>query len=139
MMAAVLMLSFAACSQIEAGNTENCIVTIGKSDDFTEAEIQKAVDAVKAKFKKGYGGCTLLSVTYTQTESRDGAARYVHSGGGREAGIMAEDVIYLVSDFKTGEKIEATGFETNTEYDGWSWTVVRTHKGKWCVADWGVC
>ncbi|MCI6771931.1 MAG: DUF4829 domain-containing protein, partial [Oscillospiraceae bacterium] len=97
------------------------------------------VDAVKTKFKKEYGGCTLVSVTYDETESELGAERYIRSGGGQEKGVKAENVIYLVSDFKTGEKIEATGFETNTEYDGWTWTVVRESNEKWYVTDWGYC
>ena len=134
-----LILSLAACSNTKAGNTENCTVTIGMSDSFTEKEIKAAVDAVKTKFKKEYGGCTLVSVTYDETESELGAERYIRSGGGQEKGVKAENVIYLFSDFKTGEKIEATGFEPNTEYDGWTWTVVRESNEKWYVTDWGYC
>lgn len=72
-----------------------------------------------------------------EAESEMGAERYIRSGGGQEKGIKAEDVIYLVSDFETGEKIEATGFEPNAEYNGWTWTVVRGSSGKWCVVDCG--
>ncbi|MGN1443789.1 MAG: hypothetical protein ACI4XE_08065 [Acutalibacteraceae bacterium] len=133
----MFLFTLSACSQ--KGDTKSVTVTIGKSDSFTEKEIKGAVDAVKTKFKKNYGGCTLISVTYNETESREGAEGYIRSGGGKEKGVKAEDVIYLVSDFKTGEKIEATGFETNTEYNGWTWTVVRGSNGKWCVVDSGYC
>ena len=74
-----------------------------------------------------------------EAESEMGAERYNRSGGGQEKGVKAEDVIYLVSDFETGEKIEATGFEPNAEYNGWTWTVVRGSSGKWCVVDCGYC
>lgn len=133
----ILLFTFAACTA--EGNTKDATVTIGKSDSFTEKEIKAAVNAVKTKFKKDYGGCTLISITYDETESRRGAESYLNTGGGKEKGAKAEDVIYLVSDFKTGEKIEATGFETNAEYNGWTWTVVRNKNGKWSVADCGYC
>lgn len=135
----ILLFVFDACSMIEPGNTDNCTVTIGKSDSFTEKEIKSAVDTIKTKFKKEYGGCTLVSITFDEAESEMGAERYIRSGGGQEKGVKAEDVIYLVSDFETGEKIEATGFEPNAEYNGWTWTVVRGSIGKWCVVDCGYC
>lgn len=133
----MFLFTLSACSQ--KGDTKSVTVTIGKSDSFTEKEIKAAVDAVKTKFEKQYGGCTLISVTYNEIQSQEGTERYIRSGGGQEKGVKTEDVIYLVSDFKTGEKIEATGFETNTEYNGWTWTVVRGSNGKWCVVDSGYC
>ncbi|AJQ29484.1 hypothetical protein [Pelosinus fermentans] len=83
------------------GRTDNTVVIIGKSDKFSEAEIQAAIPFVKGKFK-GFTGCNLTKLWYDEEVSNRITNSYMHGGKGMRNGVKAENVLVLMSSFEVG-------------------------------------
>lgn len=130
----LFVFMLAACG---GGKTDNVTVSIGKSEKFTQAQINDAVKAVEKYFKREFDGCELMVIAYDEAESNREAESYIKSVGGVR-GYSAEDVIMLSSDFKTGvETAGDSGLTPNEIYSGWKWFLVKDVLGRWTVTDWG--
>lgn len=108
----------------DKGKVSNCKVNISKSEYFTEKEIEKAVSAVKTKFRS-FEGCTLLEISYSdeKQEKRTADGDY--------------NTIVLTSNFVAVNPKGNSGMEKGN-YKGWSWTLERSSKaGLWKVVNWG--
>ncbi len=114
----------------ESSNTKDAKIDIGKSNTYTESEINDAINIVLAKFKQF--PATLDKIWYDEEksnkESKEWAKQY-----------NADEAIVLFSNFKTykGEKSINNGFNPDSEYINWNWILVRNNKGKWYLKDWG--
>lgn len=118
------------------GKTNKVAVTIGGSEKFSEEEINDAVNCVKKKFKD-FNGCTLTKLWYDEKKSNVEVQAYMYYGRGYNNGIKAENVIVLFSNFNTGP-LCCGGFDQNSTYSDWNWTLIRDSKeGKWRVDDCG--
>ena len=128
-------MSLGACKQ--AGRTNNAEVTIGKSDKFSEEEINSAINTVKIKFKD-FNGCDLKKLWYDEEKSNKFTQWYLEGGRGSVNGVQAENVIVLLSDFKVDSSGGDGSLNPNFTYTGWNWILIRDSKeGKWKVDDWG--
>lgn len=130
---AILMLCtfFSACaSKPNPGITAKAKLEVGESSVFTDAEICSAMDCVLAKFLD-FEGCELTRLWYDEECSE---TFFNHNGGTNQ--------IMILSDFSTdsthGYWFSDSGFEPDTAYTGWQWSLIRESPGeKWQVKDWG--
>ena len=130
----ILCASLAACKS--AGKTDGAEIDYGSSSKFSEAEIGSAVDAVLVKFKD-FEGCELIKVRYDEERSDLQAENYMEKGIGRHNGVERENVIVLLSDFKTSSKSGAS-FNPDSTYTDWNWILIRNSSADdWVVSDWG--
>lgn len=99
--------------------------TIGyQLPDYTEEEIQAAMDAVRAKFDNDFEGCRLLRLEYIEekypSDYEDFAKRY-----------DIDMVIVLESDFHAGPDAPASLNHDHT-YHNWKWILTDEGSG-WTV------
>lgn len=121
----------------QGGKTNNVQVSIGKSNKFSEKEINNAINCVKKKFKS-FNGCTLTKLWYDEEKSDKFIVGYLTNGKGSENGVKAENVIVLLSNFNVDSSGGDGSLNPNSTYSNWNWILIRDSKtGKWEVDDWG--
>jgi len=126
-----------ACAQT-GGITDNVEVTIGASDRFSNAEIERAANTVIRKFAADFIGCELLQLWYDEDHSNAFADSYMRSGRGHSNGVERANVIVLLSDFSVDASGGDGSFNPNDTYYNWSWILIRDRtNGAWRVDDWG--
>lgn len=132
----LMLFSLAGCSSDHRGNDAK--VTIGKSEKFSEEEINDSVECTKEKFKS-FKGCTLTDIWYDEEKSNKLTHNYLQEGnGGYESGATSENTIVLMSNFEVGSSGGDGSLEPNSTYTDWQWYLVRDSKnGKWKVVSWG--
>jgi hypothetical protein len=129
------MFSLVAYTQV--GKTNNVVVSIKKSDKFSEKEINDAINCVKKKFKD-FNGCKLTKLWYDEEQSNNIIAGYLKSGKSLVNGVKAENVIVLLSNFDVGSLGGDGSFNANSTYTNWNWILIRDSKtGNWKADDWG--
>lgn len=131
-----MILLLVGCSN--SGKTSQAEVLIGASEKFSNKEIEQAVNAVKTRFKK-FKKCELIKLWYDEERSDDYTREYLQNGRGTSNGAKEENVIVLLSDFKTGDHMNAnTGFDDNVTHSDWIWILIREDKDSaWVVDDYG--
>ncbi len=108
-----------------------------KSENFTDEEINNAIEAVKKKFRD-FEGCTLTEIYYDEEKSKSFAKRYIENGRGSVNGVTAENVIVLLSSFTVDENGGDGSLNAGGNYTGWNWILIRADKNAdWVVDDWG--
>lgn len=133
----IILIVFSLVGCNPAGKTNDTKVTIGKSVNFSEKEIEYATECVKEKFKN-FQGCNLTDLWYDEDKSNTLVDDYLKYGLGSENGSTAENVIVLMSNFNVGFSGGDGSFEPNSTYADWQWILVRDSKtSKWKVDDWG--
>ena len=134
----LVMASFYAYNIIfDKGRVSDCEVIIGESKIFTETEIERAVAAVKTKFRD-FEGCTLLTLEYDEEYRNEQVRHYMETGKGANNGVTEENVIIFKSSFYAQDPKGDSGLTDDLEYRGWSWTAIRSSENsRWKVDDWG--
>ncbi|MGN0468920.1 MAG: DUF4829 domain-containing protein [Acutalibacteraceae bacterium] len=131
LLALAVLFGLNACS-----GKQEAEVIIGESENFSKEEIQSAVDLVlKSGFSKD-AGATITKIWYDEAESKNFISGYMQTGKGSGNGVSPENVIVLLSDFKTGSKTQS--LNPNDTYKDWNWILIRDSKnGKWRIDDCG--
>ena len=133
----LLLLVYFIVASTQGGKTDNVVVTIEESDQFTEEELNEAIKAVKKKFR-GFDGCEMTELWYSEKDSIKTIEGYLNSGGGSERGIKKENVVVLFSNFNVDSSGANNGFNPNSTYTDWNWILVRNSiTNNWRVVDWG--
>ncbi len=133
----LLLLVYFIVASTQGGKTDNVVVTIEESDQFTEEELNEAIKAVKKKFR-GFDGCEMTELWYSEKDSIKTIEGYLRSGGGSESGIKKENVVVLFSNFNVDSSGANNGFNPNSTYTDWNWILVRNSiTNNWRVVDWG--
>lgn len=131
----LVMFSLAACKQV--GKTNNAMVSIGKSNKFSEKEINNAINCVKKKFKY-FKGCNLTKLWYDEEKSNNFIEGYMKGGRGSINGVKAENVIVLLSNFDVDASGGDGSLNPNSTYHNWNWILIRNSKtSNWRIDDWG--
>ena len=127
---AIIISSFAVWAVMVFGATYSTTYSVSwdESERFSDEELQAAADYVLKQFETGYKGCTLKRVYYDEVESVKLAASYIDEPQYDIYGMDPNDIIVLFSDFRTG--IRSGSFEPNSNYDGWTWYLIRDGKGQ---------
>jgi len=121
----------------QSGKSNNVQVSIGQSSKFSEEEIKEAVAKVKTEFR-GFQGCELTDIWYTEEESTKIAEDYLNYGGGSEKDIDPNNVIGLLSNFEVDSSGSDGSLEPSSTYTEWNWILIRDSKSqKWRVVDSG--
>jgi len=132
----IFFISLAGCGQSQ-GIVANAQVDIGTSIRFTQQEIEEAVERVKENFIN-FRGCDLIRLWYDEDLSNRFIESYMTSGRGRVNGVVRENVIVLLSDFKVDSSGGDGSFNPNSTYYNWMWVLIRdAENDSWRVDDWG--
>ena len=121
----------------DKGVTIKCVTSMTESEIFTEKEIEKAMAAVKTKFRD-FEGCELLELTYDEEFCKREVESYMNNGKGSSNGVKTENVLILKSSFDSVRPKGDRGLTTGITYNGWIWILIRdSENGNWKVDDWG--
>ncbi len=121
-----MLLCFTACG----GNVKNVNVLEYKSDIYTDAEIDDAIDVAIDYFKAEFSGCTMTEITYAGDDALEAHEEFA-------AWHNADEVIVLVSSFDVDASGGDGSLNPNSTYSGWKWILVRNNGGDWRHADHG--
>lgn len=131
----LVLFSLIACKKV--GITNNVVVSIEKSDKFSEEEITDAINCVKKK-SKDFDGCNFTELWYDQEKSNNILKGYLENGKGSVNGVKVENVIVLLSTFDVDSSGGDGSLNPNSTYSNWNWILIRDSKtGNWKVDDWG--
>lgn len=114
----------------EAGDVSNVKIIRVESEIYSNEEINSAIDVILEEFKGNYNGCSLLEIKYIGDEKNndyiDWATRHNKS-----------EVIVFISNFKVGPNAGDGVLNPNSEYEGYSWILVRNENENWIHVDGG--
>ena len=117
--------------------TGNATVSSGESTKFSSWEIKAAEYSVRIGFLS-FKGCTLDALWYDE-ESSNANIALINSPDDKLYGVDPGNVIVLYSNFTTSDSSGDDGFNENTQYKNWSWTLVRLGKSfPWLIYEYGL-
>ena len=122
----VFVLSLVSCND----NSENVKITDFKSEIYSDAEIESAIDILVDYFNIFFEGCTLTEITYLGDDNLDDWQEFAERNS-------ADDVIVLVSSFDVDSSGGDGSLNPNSTYTDWKWILVRTDGGEWRHVDHG--
>lgn len=97
---------------------------------YDEAEIQDAIQVATKYFDRNFKGCTLRSMEYGGDDMSKAHIDWAVRND-------ADEVIVLVSAFRTDSRGGDGSLNPDTTYHDWKWILVRTDGGKWKHVDHG--
>ena len=124
--AAMLALSLTGCGRISS----TIEITCDTSKVYSTADIHDAMDVVKNVFRRHFDGCTMTAIGYIGDEKQKMMKEYALQYG-------VEEVIVLVSDFKTGRTGGDGSLTPDNTYRNYKWILLRDRNGSWSHADHG--
>lgn len=131
----LVVISLVAFKQV--GRTNKVVVSIEKSNKFSETEINDAINRVKKK-TKDFKGCNFTKLWYDDEKSNNFIKGYLTNGKGSVNGVKAENVIVLLSNFDVDSSGGDGSLNPNSTYSDWNWILIRDSKtSNWKVDDWG--
>ncbi|MFF3024020.1 hypothetical protein ACFVRR_15425 [Gottfriedia sp. NPDC057948] len=114
-------------------DAETVNVKIGQSNQFTKDEIKAAVSTVKEKFK-GYKGCILTDLWYSEKNSLAVSKEEMNYGESYERVVGEKNVIVLLSNFKVDSSGGDGSWKPNSTQTRYTWILIRNNEnGKWRV------
>lgn len=125
-LAAMLALSLTGCGRISS----TIEITCDTSKVYSTADIHDAMDVVKNVFRRHFDGCTMTAIGYIGDEKQKMMKEYALQYG-------VEEVIVLVSDFKTGRTGGDGSLTPDNTYRNYKWILLRDRNGSWSHADHG--
>ena len=128
----VCVLNLAACGSAAGDGEDGIRRVIGNSARYDETEIEEAFRVVEEVFEETLPGCTLTELRYdAEVEERfeEEMAAYEAERG--------QELIIVLSDFRTDENGGDGSLESNAAYTDWQWYLVRDGDADWEVLDWG--
>lgn len=97
------------------------------------ADIEKCIRKEFATFEEAR---ELIGLWYDKERSEHEIDMYFEYGNASHNGVKRENIIFIMSDFTTGEN--AVSMMPNSIYTDWKWILLRDDPDSpWVVADWG--
>lgn len=125
----LLMVSILLCG-CTGGEVARVRKSIGESEIYSSAEIERAMNVVIGHFKSEFEGCTLTELVYNDETS-------VRLGEGKDKQYGADEVIVLTSTFE----VDSTGGDgsllPDSTYSDFGWVLTRSNGGSWKLQTWG--
>ena len=112
------------------GNASEVQVITGKSEIFTEREIENAMEVAMDHFRKEFDGCTMTKIEYDEARSGAAAVDWAEQYGAQEG-------IVLYSSFDVDASGGDGSLNPNSTYNNWQWVLTRDKGGKWELRTWG--
>ncbi len=128
-----ILLLFSSCS-VKPGNVENAKIDYGASEKYSKEDMDSAIRLVFSEFKT-WSGFELYSVAYAGDEICLDKDELDYCNSLRE-GAEFVDCIIFYSSFHTPPGCD-NGFNSNEDYNGWSWYLAREKGGEWQLLTWG--
>ena len=126
----VFIIDYLKYHSFESGDVSNVKIISMESEIYSTEEINNAIDVILEEFEENYNGCSLLEIEYIGDENndvyRDWAIRNNKS-----------EVIVFISNFKVDSNGGNGVLNPNSEYDGYSWILVRNENENWIYVDGG--
>ena len=125
-----IIVGYLKYHSFEDGDVSNVKIIRVESEIYSNEEINSAIDVILEEFKENYNGCSLLEIKYIGDEKNndyiDWATRHNKS-----------EVIVFISNFKVGPNAGDGVLNPNSEYEGYSWILVRNENENWIYVDGG--
>lgn len=122
----VLLVAALAAVSLLGGKTAGLHRETGASQQYSTADIRRAMSVVEWRFRLGFRGCSLLELTYDEEFSAARGDEWAERYG-------AEEAIVLTSTFAVGENGPVT-LNPNSTYRNWQWILTR-NGGIWRLRD----
>lgn len=112
-------------------------VDYGKSELYTQADMDAAIDAIMAEFNT-WKGAEMKSVAFTDDATCKDSIAYVNEFPAA-AETKFDQAIVFTSSFHSpsGDDAKNTAWAPDTDYDNWTWYLARTGDGDWNLLTWG--
>lgn len=120
------------CGCSKSGNVNNVRVDFGKSEIFSQHDMDSAINLIKKEFSS-WDGCELHSITYVGDGICSDNIQYCNTLR-KDAGY--DECIIFKSSFHS-PKSDAGSWEPDEEYTDWSWHLARKDNGAWTLLTWG--
>ena len=124
-----LVLAVSACG----GKTIDVPVDYGKSELYTQAEMDEAISMIQKEFA-GWEGCELHSVAYAGDECM--TEENIAWMNSLQDGRNYTQCIEFISSFRS-PKEGGGAWEPDTEYENYQWWLAREDGGSWELLTWG--
>lgn len=125
-----IIVEYLKYHSFEDGDVSNVKIIPIESEIYSNEEINSAIDVILKEFKENYNGCSLLEIKYIGDEKNndyiDWTTRHNKS-----------EVIVFISNFKVGPNAGDGVLNPNSEYEGYSWILVRNENENWIHVDGG--
>ena len=123
----LLMLALTGCG---GGDASQVQLITGKSELFTQREIENAMETAMNHFRKEFDGCTMTKIEYDEEKSRAAALEWARQYG-------ADEAIVIYSTFDVDASGGDGSFTPNSTYSNWKWVLTRSGGGNWVLRTWG--
>lgn len=136
-----LFISFCCNATEAAGDISKVRIDYGVSEIYTQEDMDSAIEIIKEKFSR-WDGCELHSIRYTDDDycNIEKNIKWMNDlaeGQGYEPNFT--QCIAFFSSFHSPKSDEdnKTTFNTDSEYEDWSWYLARTDGGEWKLMTFG--
>lgn len=125
---AVLSLCLVMSSGCSKADTDNFSVDYGKSEIYSQQDMDSAIDVIRKEFSS-WKGCELHSVSYISDEFNEDNIDYCNE---LRADSGYDECIVFESSFHS-PKNGGGAWTPDEEYTGWSWYLARNDNGAWTL------
>lgn len=128
--AGAFIVEYLKFHSFEDGDVSNVKIIPMESEIYSNEEINSAINVILEHFKENYNGCSLLEIGYIGDEKNDEYIDWAERNNKSE-------VIVFISDFKVAPNAGDGILNSDSEYKGYSWILVRNENENWTYADGG--
>lgn len=126
--ALLLITALLLCGCLPQGNVNHVHITPGKSEVYTQADIEDAMDTVIRHFRREFEGCTLVHLYYEEDTIRNKSWALQYG---------ANEGIIILSSFQVGPEGSNGSLNPDSTYDRWQWVLTRSGGSDWVLRTWG--
>lgn len=128
--AGAFIVEYLKFHSFEDGDVSNVKIIPMESEIYSNEEINSAINVIFERFKENYNGCSLLKIEYIGDEKNDEYIDWAERNNKSE-------VIVFISDFKVAPNAGDGILNSDSEYKGYRWILVRNENENWTYADCG--
>ena len=128
--AGAFIVEYLKFHSFEDGDVSNVKIIPMESEIYSNEEINSAINVILERFKENYNGCSLLKIGYIGDEKNDEYIDWAERNNKSE-------VIVFISDFKVAPNAGDGILNSDSEYKGYRWILVRNENENWTYADCG--
>ena len=125
-----IIVGYLKYHSFEDGDVSNAKIIRVESEIYSNEEINSAINVIFERFKENYNGCSLLKIEYIGDEKNDEYIDWAERNNKSE-------VIVFISDFKVAPNAGDGILNSDSEYKGYRWILVRNENENWIHVDGG--
>lgn len=106
-------------------------VDYGKSKLYSKDDMNAAIETIMYEFD-GWGGCTMKRISYAGDKTSSKQVAYCNELRDESEPEFDEAIVFTtLFHSPSAEESEGTAWESDTDYDGFTWYLARSSKGPW--------